>query len=172
MSANRAFQAALRLLARRDFFAEELRQRLIRKGLETDAATAAVARCADRDLLDDERLAHRFVELKAVARGWGPRRLTAELMRRGVERELAERAGRLEPGIGREALRVAVERVERRLEAGWWELPERRARMVSSLVSRGFETEEAYAAVAELAAERERHDHALDDQPGDPGRIP
>jgi len=172
MASGRAFQTALRLLARRDFFAEELRQRLIRRGFDPDDAALAVARCVERGLVDDERLARRFVELRAVARGWGPRRLVAELRRRGVERELAERAARLAPDLGAEAVRVALNRVEGRFEPDWWVLPEGRARMLSSLVNRGFDAEEARAAVAELATERERKDHALDDQPGDPGRLP
>jgi hypothetical protein len=36
--------------------------------------------------------------------------------------------------------------------------------MVSSLITRGFEAEVAIAAVDSLAASRENHDHALDDQ--------
>jgi hypothetical protein len=36
--------------------------------------------------------------------------------------------------------------------------------MVSSLVTRGFDTEIAIAAVDELAASRENQQHALDDQ--------
>jgi hypothetical protein len=36
--------------------------------------------------------------------------------------------------------------------------------MVSSLIARGFETDVAIAAVDKLAASRENHNHALDDQ--------
>jgi len=46
----------------------------------------------------------------------------------------------------------------------WWRDGQRRARMVSSLITRGFEADVAIAAVEELAASRENQRHGLDDQ--------
>jgi regulatory protein len=159
-----AYQAALRLLARRDYFRAELEERLLRKGFTRDEVERAGGRCAELGLVDDGRLAARFAEVRAVQRGWGPHRLEAELKRRGVDAELAETAARLDPKQLRAALAQALRRAEVRAPAGWWRLPARRGRMVSSLLARGFETADAIRAVDELAASRESEHDALDDQ--------
>lgn len=168
---DRAIQAALRLLARRDHFTGELREKLARKGFEAGEVEAAVAWCFERGYLDDQRLARHFAARRAEDRGWGPRRIAAELERRGVDRGVASRAARSAAVDPSAALATALRRAESRAPAGWWRLPARRARMVSSLLARGFEAADAIRAVEELAAARENHDHARDDQPGDPVQL-
>ncbi len=167
-----AFAEALRLLGRRAFFTAELVSRLRDKGYSGAEVREAVDRCRELGYLDDAAVAARFVELRAVSRGWGPRRLRAELLKRGAPAEVAAEASRLDPETGRRALANALERAERRAPEGWWRLHERRARMVSSLINRGFDTRAAIEAVDRLAAEREKTDHAIDDERGDPHDIP
>lgn len=159
-----AYQAALKLLSRRDYFRAELAERLRRGDFADEDVSRALGRCEELGLLDDDRLAARFVELRATERGWGPRRLRLELERRGVAAEVAEAATRLDPDQLRAALRTALRRAELRAPRQWWRLPARRGRMVSSLLARGFEAESAIAAVDELAAARERQHDAFDDQ--------
>jgi regulatory protein len=166
-----AYDKALKLIARRDHFRAELAEKLRRKGFDEPDVDRALERLEDLDLVDDEALAVRFVEFRSVDRGWGPRRLTAEMRRRGVERDLAERMSRIDDELHDRALATAVRRVELRAKEGWWRLPEGRARLVKSLIGRGFTTDVAYRAIADLAAERETFDDGTDDQPGDPGRI-
>jgi len=167
-----AYQAALRTLARRGHFRVELEGKLRQRGFASAEVDAALARCAALGLIDDGGLARRFAEVRATENGWGPRRIEAELRRRGVDRGTAGEASRLDRGRLRAALTTALRRAELRAPAGWWRLPERRARMVSSLLARGFEADDAIAAVSELAASRENDDHALDDQSGDPFGVP
>ena len=163
---------ALRLLGRRGFFRAELEARLKERGFEAGEIVAALRRCDELGYLDDEKLAVRFVELRAVSRGWGRHRLRLELVKRGAPEEIAARVSHLDPEIERRAMRSALRRIERRARNGWWRLHAGWGRMVSSLVSRGFDTEIAFKAVSELAAEREKGDHARDDQCGDPQDIP
>ncbi len=167
-----AFDKAADLLSRRDHFPAELEAKLRRRGYAPGEIAAALARCRELGWLDEERVARRFAEVRAVQRGWGPRRLRAELERRGAPRELAERVSRLEEALLRRALTVALERAERRRPAGWWSLHEERARMVSSLVNRGFATSTALDAVEELARRRETENHASHEQRGDPPELP
>jgi regulatory protein len=159
-----AYQAALKMLSRRDYFRVELEDRLARKGHQPEEIERALDRCSDLNLVNDARLAERFVEFRSADRGWGPRRLVAELRRRGVADELAEEASRLAPDQLQAALETAIRRTELRAPRRWWRLPERRARMVSSLIQRGFEAETAIEAVDRLAATREKQDHGNDDQ--------
>ena len=168
---NPAYDKALKLIARRDHFRVELAEKLRHKGFDDDDIEQALERLAELDLLDDARLAGRFVEFRSVDRGWGERRLVNELRKRGVDGHLAERVSRLDGELHDRALETALRRVEVRAKPGWWRLPERRARLVSSLIARGFTTDVAYGAIARLATERESSDHEIHDQPGDPGRL-
>jgi regulatory protein len=163
-----AVAKAIELLSVREHFREELRVKLERRDFPQDEVEAALDRCEELGYLDDERAASRFVEISAVRKGWGPRRLEMELVRRGVERGLAARAARLDRETVAAALVSALRRVESRARAGWWRVSPKRARMVSSLVNRGFDAEDARQAVDRLAAERESFDHATDAEPRDP----
>lgn len=161
---DEAYQAALKMLSRRDYFRVELEHRLSRKGYRPEEIEHALERCTGLNLVDDVRLAERFVEFRSAERGWGPRRLVAELRHRGVAVEVAEQAARLDPDQQQAALDTALRRAEVRGPRHWWRLSERRARMVSSLIARGFDAESAIDAVDRLAATREKQDHAVDDQ--------
>jgi regulatory protein len=163
-----AYAAALRLLARRDHFRAEIAQKLERKGFDPERIEAALERCSDNGLIDDPRLARRFAEIRSRDNGWGSRRIEAELRRRGVARSTAVEAARLDPDEQRAALSTALRRVQIRAPEGWWRVSDRRARMVSSLIARGFEADDAISAVERLAASREKSDHAFDDESGNP----
>jgi len=158
------YQTALDLLSRRDHFRRELEDKLRLRNLPDDEIAAAIDRCEELGLIDDERVAERFVEVRAASRGWGPRRLAAELQKRGMSHADAERLATLPPGLAEGAVRRALRKLEVRAPARWWRDGQRRARMVSSLVTRGFEAEVAIAAVNALAAFRENDNDALDDQ--------
>ncbi|MCP4897139.1 MAG: regulatory protein RecX [bacterium] len=162
-----AYQRALQLLARRDHFAAELKEKLTRKGHLADEIDEALTRCVDLGLVNDEKLAERFAQLRSADRGWGPHRILAELRKRGVEPSVAGSAARLSSEAMAIALNRALVKVERRAKDKWWSLPEARARMISSLIGRGFDTSEARDAVFDLAALREKTNDAIDDQPGD-----
>jgi regulatory protein len=159
-----AYQTALDLLSRRDHFELELMEKLRQRGFKAEEIEEALARCRALDLLNDERVAERFVQVRAADRGWGPLRLAAELGRRGVSSAESDRLSRLSSELAEQAMGTALRKLEVRAPRGWWRDGQRRARMVSSLITRGFEAEVAIAAVDELAAAREKHNHALDDQ--------
>jgi regulatory protein len=168
---NPAYDKALRLLAGRDHFRAELVEKLVRSGFDDDDIEAALGRLAELGLLDDEGLAERFVEFRAVDRGWGPHRLEAELRRRGVDGGLAERASRIDGELAERALQTALRRVEVQARPGWWRVPDGRARLIKSLIARGFATDIAIRAVGRLAVARENPDDEIHDQLGDPGGV-
>jgi regulatory protein len=159
-----AYQTALDLLSRRDHFRRELVEKLRTRKFLANEIEGAIARCEELDLLNDERVAQRFVEVRAADRGWGPHRLAAELRKRGLPAEDADRLSDLPEELAEDAMRTALRKIEVRASAEWWRDGQRRARMVSSLITRGFEAEVAIAAVDDLAASREKQNHALDDQ--------
>jgi regulatory protein len=82
---------ALELVARRPHFRRELDQKLARRGFSRDEIESTLEALSPTGLVDD--LAHaRDLAVGPLARkDFGPRRVRAELMRRGVEEEVAER---------------------------------------------------------------------------------
>lgn len=80
---------ALRILAVRDHSCRELERKLAAKGCPEQLASFIVARCLEWKYLDDGRFAERFAREKSCA-GWGPRKIRAELMRRGIDPAAAD----------------------------------------------------------------------------------
>jgi regulatory protein len=92
LDAKAARLAAIDLLARKAWTRRELARRLARRGAPPEVAAAVVAELAERGYLDDESLALAWAEIRARVRKVGSIRLRQELGRRGVARELADRA--------------------------------------------------------------------------------
>ncbi|GAB4353967.1 MAG: regulatory protein RecX [Gammaproteobacteria bacterium] len=88
---------ALRLLTRREHSLKELVWKLEGRDLPSDVVADVTRRLADEGLQSDERFAEVYVRSRAE-RGYGPRRLKAELRQRGVGDELIERS-LMEAGI-------------------------------------------------------------------------
>jgi regulatory protein len=88
----RAKESALALLAVRPRARRELSDRLGRKGFSTDAAAWALEETDRLGLLDDEAFARAWVRDRLRLRPRGSRALQSELLRKGVDASLAQRA--------------------------------------------------------------------------------
>jgi regulatory protein len=83
---------ALRLLTRRDYGIQELRQRLLAKDFRADEVEQVIVRGIDLGYLDDARHVERLTRtLLTTGRAVGPR-LSLELRRRGLPDELIHAA--------------------------------------------------------------------------------
>ncbi len=76
-------QRALALLVRREHSRKELTRKLIARGIEADAASAAVERLAGEGWQDDARFAEMLVRSR-VGSGYGPRYIQVELETHGL----------------------------------------------------------------------------------------
>ncbi len=132
-----ALASALRLLARRDHAAAELRRHL---QTQYDEATIAVvlARCTELGWLDEARMVEVFIRGRA-ARGQGPLRIRFELRQRGVSAELID-AGLAD--CDQDWFALARDLAERRGASAPLE-PKARARLLGFLQRRGFTHEQA-----------------------------
>jgi regulatory protein len=146
-----ANRAALRALARRPHARADLRRRLIQKQHPPAAVDRALARLAERGLLDDARFARGYAATRAL-RGRGPARLVRDLQAQGVERRAAEDAvaralaeERIDP---LEAARGVVARKARQL--GSLPVAVRRRRLAAYLARRGFGGESVRRVIEEL----------------------
>jgi len=86
-----AYLVALRMLAARPRAINELMFRLRDRGHNPSAVAEAVGRLESKGLLDDAEFARHFTRVR-LSRGHGPPRILTDLLSRGVERRLAERA--------------------------------------------------------------------------------
>lgn len=132
---DKARAAALRLLARRERSAAELRQHLRRRGFDAQTATLVVAELREQGLQDDGRFAEAFAG-SATGRGLAGRAIRGGLRARGISAELAAAAAAEPPEAEEQRARSLVERRAAGLEA----LPPeaRLRRLVAYLGRRGY----------------------------------
>lgn len=124
---------ALNLLGYRARSEAEVRERLSRHGYAAPTVGAVVGRLGELGYLDDEEFARQKAREKA--RKYGPRRVTAELARSGVGRELAEEVVS-EEFAGRSELEDARRAAARRYNGAGSEAEARR--VYGFLARRGY----------------------------------
>jgi len=77
------FARALNLLARREHSRQELRAKLVQRGVPEALAEAVTGELVERNLLNEGRFIEAFVRSR-VERGYGPLKIEAELRARGI----------------------------------------------------------------------------------------
>ena len=143
---ERAFlERALHMLSLRDHSCQELRQKLTARGCPLEIAQRIVERCLEWKYLDDERYAERFVKSKAVG-GWGSRRIYGELLRRGIEAEVVNRACSAFQEDEESELASALELAVKKAACG-----RNYASICRFLASRGFPAEIVFKAAAQAS---------------------
>lgn len=131
-----AMGRALNLLGYRARSEGEMRERLGRYGYGEGTAEVVVSRLLELGYLDDEEFARQKAREKA--RRYGPRRVSADLLKSGVGREVA--AGAVEEEFaGRSELEDARSAAARRYNGGGSEAEARR--VYGFLARRGYSTE-------------------------------
>lgn len=133
----KAREKALRLLTMRDHSAAELRRKLGRT-LSEGAVESAVGRMEELGLIDDGRFAARYAAELVNRRKFGRRRVIYELLRRGIDRETAER---VVDAVAADPVEDARELLRQKFPRG---LPDEaaRRRAVGALQRRGYEWDE------------------------------
>jgi regulatory protein len=87
-----AYLDGLKMLARRELSETQVRQRLARKGHETEAIDEAVARLREERALDDNRVAEAIARAETSLRRRGKVRVRMQIERAGIAKETARRA--------------------------------------------------------------------------------
>ncbi len=142
-----AYAKALDLLAIRPHFTLELSAKLKRRGFGEETIRSTAARLLESGYLDDLEAGRSFAGERATRRGWGPRRLRAELARRGVEEGVVDGLVReVFPDGETAAARQAASRWVDRGGAG-------RERLARFLDRRGFSKRAIIEILSEFATE-------------------
>ncbi len=152
-----AFERALALVERKPLTRAEVRKKLVGEGFDPGEAEAAVERLAASGVLDDARLASHYLSTRTERLGHGRGRLIAELVRRGVEPEVAERAWEEIVGTGDLDPRALLDREASRRAAAEGGALDRRgyARVYNALLRAGFEPGDVEAALERYRADLE-----------------
>lgn len=128
--AERAYFAALRILAYRFNSELELRRKLQRKKFERAVIDATIARLREEKWLDDARFAGAFARTRMRKR-IGAKRIVFELRAAGIDDETASRAVKenADPEQEREHVRALIQR-----RSGW-----ERNKLTAYLLKQGYD---------------------------------
>jgi len=142
------WNAALNLLARREYSQAELRTKLQQKFPEDeDEIETALERLIDTGLQNDERFAEAFLRTQ-IARSRGPIRIRHEARRKGI----AEQINDLLEASDEDWYELAREAAERKLGRDDVTDPKVKARIARFLAYRGFDTDQTMNALDALKA--------------------
>lgn len=171
-AALKTYDRALRLLAARGRSIRELRRRLLLAKEPEIHIDAAIERLQAIGALDDEEYARQVARSQMVGRGYAPRRIKQDLARRGVARDIADRAIEMvtsedaAPGsFGAEAgvdLTETMERLARKKLRSLAALdPETRARrLYAFLARRGYDSDDIRRVLARLESAESDESHS------------
>ena len=136
-----AREKALELVSRRPLSRRELAGKLRQRGFDADTAEACVAWIAEHGFIDEPGYAAAVVR-HCAAKGFGAARVRAELMRRGIPRELLDEALAAMPEDGAKLDRLIAARLK--------DPADRDAvrKLSAALYRRGYSGEEIRAALA------------------------
>jgi regulatory protein len=142
---------AIAFIAYRARTEHEVRTRLAQDGFSEGVREQVVERLYQLGLLDDEAYTLNFVRERFQRRGYGPSRLRRDLLRRGVDRLLIDKALKeiLSPPDVLEAAREQAEKRWFRL-AGEFDLQKRRKKLGDFLLRHGFNYDVVIQVVEEM----------------------
>jgi len=138
-----ARRKAMDYLARREYGRQELEQKLVAAGFESQTVTATVAKLTGEGLQDDRRYVDNFTRSR-IGQGKGPVRIRQELGERGLD------GGLVDDVLGQLAedwFELACEVRVRKFGPGLPREFKEKARQMRFLQYRGFESSQIQAAV-------------------------
>ena len=134
---------ALTRLGQRALTEAEMREWLVKREAEETEIERTIAFLTENLALDDRAYALAFTADKRDLSGWGQDRIRGDLLRRGIDRHLVEEA------LAADNCESEIERAVRVLKERGADLSDDRGRQraLGLLARRGYEAEEAYAAI-------------------------
>lgn len=138
----RAKRSLLDLVTHRPRTATEVRRALLRKGFDSENVDIAVEWGEDQKYLDDVSYAEQFVRIRSGRKGHGPRRLKADLTRKGIPARIAEAI--ILENVDTDTI---FENAERLAQARWArlqrepDLQKRRKKLSDYLIRQGYDYE-------------------------------
>ena len=169
-AALKTYDRGLRMLAARGRSVQELRRRLLAAKEPEEHVDAALERLAAMGALNDEDYARQLARSQLVGRGYAPRRVKQELARRGISRDVADRAIDVvlvedaAPGsYGAEEgvdLSETIERIARKKMRGLGSVDAetRERRLYAFLACRGYDSDAILRVLRKVSVDGSAHD--------------
>jgi regulatory protein len=144
---SRAYNKALRLLTVRSRTRKELKQRLVAERFTDKVAEQVLDRLVDAGLIDDKKFAIDRARAMGKGKGWGPRKLRSDLLKRGIDAEAVDEA--VSQAYGTQSCTKIMKRLIKK-RFGTQVLTQKADRKAKGkaqrfLLGRGFEPEEVSA---------------------------
>jgi regulatory protein len=141
------------MLARRELSESQIRQRLVRRGYETDAIDEAIARLRSDGSINDARVAGAIARTETAVKRRGKRRVLQQIEQAGIARSAARRAVD-ETFVDIDEHTLLTSALGRRLKGDRPIADDREfQRLFRYLVRQGFDTDDVFRA---LSARRSR----------------
>lgn len=146
--------ACYRYLSGRDHAAQELRQKIMRKGHSPAIADKVIDQLEQKGLVDDYRFAEKFAADKMELKKWGPLKIKNALLRKGVKKSISEKVTQIitenleQDGICVDLLRKRKAHFLREINP-----MKRRQKMYRYLAGKGFYNREINGAIARVKSE-------------------
>ena len=156
LTPQQALNRAAALCGRSEQCVHDIREKLLRWGLEADEADAIVNRLMKERFIDDERYARAYAHDKFLYNGWGPVKIRLMLRQKGISPEAIASALETVTSDQTEATLIKL------LQSKWRTVQNReprlaRAAMLRFAASRGFDSEMCYRCVDQVMRDNE-HD--------------
>ena len=137
-------ESALRLLSFKDRTEEEMRRKLKEKSYTENEVEDVIAFLKEYGYINDRRYAERFSSDAKKIKKWGRRRIEAELLSRGIPREIIDEVTKENEEDEKE---IILDEIKRRFKNADFSNRKERARIFSYFARRGFSTEKIYGAI-------------------------
>jgi regulatory protein len=146
--ADELLAKALAAISRKDRTEAEMRAWLTEREAGPEETEEVIGYLIENLALDDRRFAFVYTSDKRQLAGWGRDRIRKTLLKRGIDRHLVEEA-LAQPGSDGEEAETEVDRAVRVLSEKGADLSDDRGRQraLGLLARRGYDAEEAYAAI-------------------------
>lgn len=146
--ADELLAKALAAISRKDRTEAEMRAWLAAREAGPEEIDQVIGYLVENLALDDRRFAFGYTSDKRQLAGWGRDRIRENLLRRGIDRYLVEEALN-QSAQGGEEVETEVDRAVRVLGEKGADLSDDRGRQraLGLLARRGYDAEEAYAAI-------------------------
>jgi len=142
---------ALDLLSRRSHFKRELERKLQQRGYDEGEVAETLERLRGEGLLDDQRTARELIRGRLARAPVGRLKLRADLVRRGVAKEIIDEAlEAMTPDDDLELVREAAERWRRARERPARGAERNRAALGRHLAGRGFSRRGIFTVLHEI----------------------
>lgn len=140
-------ERALRLITVKDRTENEMRSRLTEKGYGIEEIEAELVFLKEYNYIDDLKYAQRYASDCVNLRKWGKARIKMELIKKGIDREIAENAA--EEACG-ESGEVLLSQMQKRFQNADMGNPKERARIFGYFARRGFSPDEIKGAMNKM----------------------